>query len=844
MIYRLLYDLTFYNLKQPLNNYEAMYIPPIPYLPTELLHMKKLLLLPILILLSLSAQLQVTQMPAYPVITHDPYFSIWSFSDQPNSSSTKHWTGTDHSIIGLIRVDDQRYTFFGNLERSSQRLIPAGESQAATAQFTETAPADDWMMPNFNDASWSAGQLPFGSGWGNDFATPWKSKSIWVRRTFELNELPTDDLVLQLRHDDDVTVYINGKKLYSCAHCYLGRIKEYPIPPDVKAALKKGKNVIAMHCINPAGNSWLDAGIALKPKNPPIQKAETLSKQVSATKTSYTMRCGPVNVEISFLAPLLARDADILSRPLSYIQTQVSSTDGKTHAIEVEWAFSADITRNETRQPVLTKSGKTGNIRFLQTGTAEQPILAKKGDDLRIDWGYLYLATADAQTTLTEKSADQILSVKDSKSQDTYQTATTRASVNQNKRFEQQLMLAYDDLFSIEYFGEKLQPWWKKIHGSMEQLLQKARTDYKIISAKCQAFDKELYQDALNAGGKMYAELCVAAYRQSLAAHKLVRGKNDELLFPQKENFSNGSIWTVDVTYPSAPLTLLYNPALLKGMTDPLFHYSESGKWTKPFPAHDLGTYPLANGQTYPEDMPVEEAGNMILLTAAICKAEGKIDYAKKHWKTLNQWVEFLIKDGLDPANQLCTDDFAGHLAHNANLSLKAIMGIGAFAQLKAAMGESNTEHLNIARNYATQWMKMADAGDHYALTFDNKNSWSQKYNLVWDKLLQLQLFPQEVYDKEVAYYLKKQNAFGLPLDSRKTYTKSDWVLWSATLAKNPEDFQQLIAPIHRYMTNTESRVPLSDWHDTITGKMQAMQARSVVGGYFIKLLENSWNKK
>ncbi len=228
--------------------------------------------------------------------------------------------------------------------------------------------------------------------------------------------------------------------------------------------------------------------------------------------------------------------------------------------------------------------------------------------------------------------------------------------------------------------------------------------------------------------------------------------------------------------------------------------------------------------------MPVEEGGNMLIMSAAVCKFSGRPDVARKHWETLTRWVGYLVEKGLDPENQLCTDDFAGHLAHNANLSVKAILGIASYGYMAGLLGEQDLEkeYMDKAREMAEKWEEMARDEDHYSLTFDRKGTWSQKYNMVWDKVLDFDIFSDEIMEKEIPYYLTKQNKYGLPLDSRATYTKTDWILWTATMADSSEDFQALVAPVWDFM---------NDWPFTDNPHRRGFKARSVVGGYFIKML-------
>jgi hypothetical protein len=590
---------------------------------------------------------------------------------------------------------------------------------------------------------------------------------------------------------------------------------------------------------------------------------EQTSVELTPLHTRYHFRAAGLELAVTFFSPLLPKDMDLMSRPVTYVSWSARSIDGREHQADLLVDVDPVIAVDQPSQPVTWSRTRAEGLTVLNVGTRDQDYLHQSGDRVRVDWGYFHLAVPDAENASTVMALDGIpkfvssgnLPEADDSSMPLPAMRRGRAAHLLAKlplgsvgsaAVERHIEVAYTETYAIEYMGRRLRPYWQRNGMSEGTLLATAEYEYSQIEQRGKKFDDETMAAMEKAGGADYRYLTSLLFRQTIAAHKLVADIDGTPMFFSKENDSNGCIDTVDVTYPSSPFFLLFNPKLLEAQLEPLMRYAALPRWRFPFAPHDLGTYPLADGQVYgggeeneEDQMPVEESGNLIIMVAAMERSEGNWDFAKRFMPQLTQWADYLEKKGMDPENQLSTDDFAGHLAHNTNLSIKAIEALGAFVEIARGVGDTKLadKYAAAVKTMPEQWEKMALDGDHYKLAFDQPGTWSQKYNLVWDDLLGLHLFPKRVMQTEWAFYSKHMEKYGLPLDNRKTITKLDWQVWTASLASTPEQYQDLIHRLVVWADETPSRVPTTDWYDTVSGKQMGFQARSVVGGVFIKAL-------
>ena len=566
-----------------------------------------------------------------------------------------------------------------------------------------------------------------------------------------------------------------------------------------------------------------------------ILKLDQKSIDIDAFSTTIVMENDEILLNLKFTSPVLINDLELLTRPVSYLAVDYKLKDGKNHNVKIDIRVSDELCLNEAGQnDVIKEDVKIDNLAGMKMGNVEQKPLHKSGDDIRIDWGYVYLLTngKNAETKTSDRHGREYIH--------------TVCDVKENEKTL--FFFAYDDIESIEYFKKPLKSYWNRNGKTILEAIKEASDDYENTLKRCNEFSEKLYSDAVNVGGEKYSELLLLAYRQVIAAHKLVLDENGEILYISKECNSNGCAATVDVSYPSTPLFLLYNPELVKGMMRPIYKYAQSEAWTFDFAPHDVGQYPLVNGQVYGGNqlkyqMPVEECGNMLVMETNVALTTKSTEFALSHVETLEKWCKYLIEFGADPGNQLCTDDFAGHLEHNCNLSLKAIMGLRGMAIIMEMSG--NNEKADFykaqAEKMAENWLETAvDENGESLLAFDRPNTFSMKYNMVWDRVWGTGLFSQEFMDRELKNNIKYFNKYGMPLDSRADYTKSDWLVWVASMASDKKVFEEFIAPLWSAYNDTSTRVAMTDWYDTKSGNMVEFKHRTVQGGLFMKILMES----
>lgn len=606
---------------------------------------------------------------------------------------------------------------------------------------------------------------------------------------------------------------------------------------------------------------------------------EQVSVEASFTATKYVFRDDAVELTVTFTSPFLLDKPEITSRPTSYIDINVESIDGNIHSVEIMMDFSEKLSYFGSKK--LTKGGilpySEGRIGYI--GKLFQKTLNVSGDERSIDWGWFYLA-GQAKIILSSEYRKKVFLKKDKiKEEKNYRKllmATRGGKIAPEKPLSFFLVPAYDDLYSILYFCEFKKGYWTTAYYNILNAVQESVVNHDKLIAECRSFDDKLENEVLSKYDENYLTLLIAAYRQSIGSHKLIEDGKDKV-FLSKECGSNGCIGTVDVSYPSVPLFLWGAPELVKGMLIPVFKQARMRNWTFDFAPHDVGRYPFATGQVYgakkalrpvknrkfflnrkfpcerhgdlyklDRQMPVEECANMIIMTAAYFNESGDFNFVRENADLLSGWADYLVNAGVQLENQLCTDDFAGHLAKNVNLAIKSVVGIAAWGLLlnQIQMGEGN-KFMDIARDYAKELEMISDTGEYTALTIDDRKSWSTKYNLIWDKLFKTNLFSQATYDKEIALYKSKLAKYGFPMDSRGSFAKSDWEMWAAALDDSGELTKLTSEAICAMLAETEDKVPFTDLYDTVTAKMfHHFRARTVQGAMFMELYKDKVNSE
>lgn len=605
-------------------------------------------------------------------------------------------------------------------------------------------------------------------------------------------------------------------------------------------------------------------------------KATQGSAQFTSTQSKFVMTAGPVDLTVTFLSPVEPHNLTKQSFPFSYLALTAAANDGSNHSVSVysdisgEWlSGNTSLTMNWT-----TTTGDT----LVHQAQLQDPSPFAEIDD-RTQYGSVYYATqAPANTGVTYQTGADV----DVRNQFINHGVLSNTEDGGFRAIQERwpvLAFAHElgnisesTIPVVVAIGHVRDPAIQYIvaDGAIQKRslyflsqttvadnIPSFLSDYTDAITKASNFDNTVQHDASYISSD-YASIVALSIRQAFAGTEITLSQNsngswngEDVLVFLKEISSNGDVNTVDVMFPAWPLFLYTNPELGKYMLNAVFEYQATGQYPNRYSVHDLGlNYPNATGHNdgMDEAMPVEESGNMIIMALSYAQKTGDTSQLAKYLDLLDQWTQFLISDSLIPAHQLGTDDFAGTLVNQTNLAIKGIVGIGAMAKIADLVGDDtkSNNYSSIASDYVSQWQNMAFSDDknHLTLSYGDSSSWGLSYNLYADKLLNLNIFPQSVYETQTKWYPTVANKYGIPLDTRHAYTLSGWEVWTAAIMTNNSTRDSLISSVKDWVSSGLSSQPFGDFYNTTDGGVQGFKARPVVGAHLALLVLNDTNSK
>lgn len=577
--------------------------------------------------------------------------------------------------------------------------------------------------------------------------------------------------------------------------------------------------------------------------------------------TTCLYTCDLFDLKVRFVSPLFIDDLETLSCPVCYMAYDVAAKQEMKNAtvhFEAEERICYDTASDgERKEETVATVTKFGGFECASIGLRRQAALSCCSDACGTDSGYWYVSGQECK--VEERDGRKFI-------------------CGQNKLTEHGFfMLGCDDIISVDYFGRPLVGYWFRDGKTMSDALQYAFDGAESVFGRCDEYYAR-YSAEWQRYGEDYVRICNAALVQAIGAHKLVRDYlTGDVLFLSHECGSGACTATADVSYPSAPLFLRYNPALLRGMLYPVFEFARKKVWTYSFAPHDAGMYPLVYGQQYalrtdgkyaknfttadgkftvakvyesdandeyydPEkQMPVEESANMLILTYAAYRADGDDTLIQKQFDLLTKWADYLEENGNAVENQLTTDDFCGRKANSINLAIKATVALRAYAEMCELTGRNGEPYRKKSHRLVNYIESCGEKYGHLPASFDADGStYGLKYNLAFDLLFGFKLFDKKTYAGETECYKAHMYRYGVPLYDDVTCTKSDWLAFIACFSDDRTYRNDIFAAIARYMCETTHRAPFPDWYDTASpskDESSLFRNRSVQGGVFMPLL-------